>query len=181
MKITAQKKLLGFFIIIVVFIGVFAYQSGKGKNTIEAQETVIETNEDFLNLIGNDFDLNNGIGIDIETSSYEYPADIVYVVLNHTSETIQFENQGYGVDIYFGDEELVVWEKGEFNSYPVPMTTLLSPFTEAFEVGEMNYWRIPAEYLPLAKYSIVRIFVEGVGIDSGKHYGAYQDIKLKND
>lgn len=134
-------------------------------------------NEIFISSIVRDADLNSGITLDATKSVIpEQINNIAFAVLNHSDESVNFPNQGFGLTVFRYNETAMKWENLQLKYKPYHEPKTLPPKLEKWDFSINNTWSVLEDETSAWGYKQIRLYVSGVGQSSGKTYGAYLDV-----
>jgi hypothetical protein len=141
-----------------------------------------QANSSFLQTIALGVNMNTGITMirqtSLQTDKEEpwFKNNVSYIVLNHTSESVIFPDQGFGLVVYGYDLELQTWHIVTLPHYPAKISTILPPHLEKIDFDLMNIWNIPGNEFQNISDRELRLFISGTGTNTNVVYGAYLDI-----
>lgn len=105
------------------------------------------------------------------------PGFIGFSVFNYANETVTFSDQGFGLKIYYYDENISRWNEKELSPFPEPRPTTLPARTS--DISHTNTWRILDDDIVNAVPGVYRLYIEGVGNVTGKIYGAFFEFTIR--
>ncbi len=139
--------------------------------------------EVFIRTYARGVDLNEGITIKrvplgmVLEGPTPSPNYFTMDVLNHSSEPIRFQDQGFGLRTFIYDQESATWSETDVQK-PFWDVVILPAKTESFDPTIDNSWTIPDEEFENVQSRDIRIFITGTGANTGKTYVAYYDLRL---
>jgi len=141
-------------------------------------------NDKFVQEIGPINDLNTSIAfrnlsnLIVFTSPSQDPNDMSFVIQNKTNESIIFPDQGFGIQGFWLDEVAGEWIKIKQMPIYQQIRYILPPNTESYEGEIDNSLVIRGIDIMSKDYRQVRLYISGIGSNTGKTYGAYTDYLL---
>jgi hypothetical protein len=130
-------------------------------------------------MITDDVDLNSGITLVRASPALpEQINNVSFVVFNHTNESINFPNQGYGITVFGYNEVSNQWQKLPLAAVPFPDPKTLPPKLEVWDFQINNSWDILQSDATALGYPEFRVYVSGTGAITRRVYGAYLDVRI---
>jgi hypothetical protein len=170
----------------VIAIGIFSILQ-KQYSTHQATSTPSvfppDVDDKFIKRYAMDVDLNTGISVVrspslIAVDATPSPYFIDFVVFNHTKEPIVFPNQGFGLRTFVYDESTQAWSEIHLQK-PAPTEVILPAGLERYDYHINNSWALDDLDFADFEHDAVRIYIIGVGKETGKSYAAYYDARLQ--
>ena len=137
--------------------------------------TSFDSQKNDVFLSGVDAILNEEITL--QRSQSNSPGLIGFAVLNHASETVTFSDQGFGLKIYYYDEDTSYWDEKELYPFPAPRPKTLPAKTS--NISHINTWSILEDDIVNALPGEYRLYIEGIGDVTGKKYGAFFEFTIQ--
>lgn len=146
-----------------------------------------EINNKFINrvLSGQTEKTNDGLTVErlkiIALEGIPPPSanHVSLLILNHTEEPIEFENQGFGVRVFEYDPSISQWNEVILPYKPERKKKIVPAKLEDFDFEILNNWELTEEDFISSKTGNVRILISGRGLDTGKKYHAFTDITIQ--
>jgi hypothetical protein len=136
-------------------------------------------------LLGETQEINRGLTVErlnvVTLKGISSPSDnhISLLVLNHTEEPIEFENVGFGIQVFEYDTSSSQWSKVTLPYTPELKKKIVPAKLEDFDFDVLNYWELTEKDLSNSKTGNVRILITGRGQNTNKKYYAFTDIALQ--
>jgi hypothetical protein len=192
-KITISALTIGILIVIVMIYLLYSQRNAVNNSQLQYVDfpaTPIvnsETNNKFINrvLSGQTEKTNNGLTVErlkvIALEGVPPPSvnHVSLLILNHTEEPIEFENQGFGVQVFEYDASTSQWNEVILPYKPERKKKIVPAKLEDFDFEILNNWELTGEDFTNSKTGKVRILISGRGLDTGKKYYAFTDITLQ--
>ena len=128
-------------------------------------------------------DLNTSISIHrfaplIAIDATPSPKFIDFAVYNHTKEPIVFPNQGFGLRTFVYDESTATWSEIHIQK-PAPTWVALPASLERYNYDLNNSWSLDDLDFANFEHDKIRIYIMGVGQETGKSYAAFFDARVQ--
>ena len=168
-------------VLLIAIIGTLIYFFR--MQLVDAKQTASELDERFIAMVGSNVDLNRGIGfssvwINRSFGAQTYPEDMNFVVTNSSKEAVIFPDSGYGVTVYWFDQITDTWKIASMKVTYAKHSVIVPSGTDSYETTLGNSVTIFGSDFVKTDLGEVRIYVAGVGANSGTVYGAYLDVRL---
>jgi hypothetical protein len=140
-------------------------------------------NELFIDSIARSAELNTGISMHRSgflkpvNAPLPSPNNVILVVLNHLEEKVSFMDQSFELKAYYFDEATSQWQRIELPQAARVKTTL-PPKTETVDFDIPNSWNVHEKEVEDSPSDELRLYISGIGEETGKTYGAYLDVRL---
>ena len=142
-------------------------------------------NQIFIDKISPVDELNSGITIErlnaVQINGLPTPSPnyISVLVLNHTDESVIFNDIGFDIQVFEYSPELATWKRLTLRYWPEKSQKALPPKLEKFDFNILNSWELLDGDIVNATSNSLRIYVFGQGEITSKIYGAYLDLALQ--
>lgn len=123
-------------------------------------------------VLGDTPDVNKGLNIKKIESSDGFS----FVVLNHTNETIVFEDQGFGMRLFSFDNPSAEWQNLSLEFRYEKILTTIPANTESWDIEVQNTGTLFESDLAKLKFEKIRLLISGHGDKSNTYYFAYLDF-----
>lgn len=169
---------ISFVVFVITIYSIATYDESKYLQTVYPTPVIDkQADEQFVQVYGRGIELNTGLtmdrkryGVPLEGPTPS-PNELLYKLKNNTEEDIVFTNMNAQIFTYN--------EKGKWiHVYTVkynPMFLILAPKDQ--KTSSYDYLDI-GDISKEIPYQNLRIFITGLGINSGKKYGAYCDVTI---
>jgi hypothetical protein len=180
-----------FVLITIALVGILIFmitkfESARNINSlfqVNQKKTTIPTQEIFFLKVIGATDINSGITMEsmhVVQHSKTLSEQVIFSfsVLNHSNEKILFKNKCFGVRYFSLNGEPLSWVEIQAK-YKIGEEMIYIPsHLEKYDFQINNSCAIYGEDFDVGKYRNIRIYISGVGEDSGKIYGAYLDTDI---
>jgi len=167
-----------------------AYSDNRPVTFVDIPSTPIidrEVNRQFLetNRLDSSYEVNGGLRLErIQAVAMEgIPAPsanyVALLILNHTEEPINFDDIGFGIQVFQYEPASSQWNKVVLPYVPEKKSITLPPKTEGFNSKVLNSWEFKDRDFVNVDSNVIRIFIRGLGENSNKHYAAFIDLTLQ--
>ncbi len=172
-------------VFVVIAIGVFSILQKQHSTYLASSTPSVfppAVDDNFVESYAKDVDLNTGISIVrfgylMAVDATPSPKFIHFAVYNHTKEPIVFPNQGFGLRTFIYDELTEAWSEIHLQK-PAPTEETLPAGLERYDYHINNSWALDDLDFADFEHDKVRIYIMGVGKETGKSYAAYYDARL---
>lgn len=192
-KIAIITSIVGILVLIIAAYLLYSKQriaNNSQLNYVDVPATPIvkpEANNKFINtvLLGQQEETNNGLTLErlkvVALEGVPQPSanHVSLLILNHTNEPVEFENVGFGLQVFEYDPSTSQWNKVALPYTPEHKKKIVPPKLEDFNFEVLNNWELTDEDFINSKSGYVRILISGQGLNSGKKYYAFLDLALQ--
>jgi hypothetical protein len=192
-KITIVALTIGILIVAVIIYLLYSQRNAENASQLQYVDfpaTPIvspEINNRFITrvLSGQTDRTNDGLTVErlkvIALEGVPPPSvnQVSLLILNHTEEPIEFENQGFGVQVFEYDASTSQWNEVILPYKPERKKKIIPAKLEDFDFEILNNWELTENDFIGSKTGKVRILISGRGLDTGKKYYAFTDIALQ--
>ena len=168
--------LISFFIVVVY--KKIKFDITKNERSINGQSFELVEDE-FHDVIGEKVFINSGITIERVNTHYGAEGGVGFLVSNNLSdESVTFLDGSFGLEVYYLDHHSNEWKKIEFiYDEIISSQVTIPPLSNKLAEGNLYFYYLEFRHLENLESEEIRLYISGIGNDTGNKFGAYTDVE----